>query len=161
MTPVLAEVLEARGGAARWPITASRRDGRRLISRDAGKRGTATPRPAGRGLDERQLQVVNRTIDENLAEDVSVSMLSSIAGLSRSHFSQAFRRSVGRTPHEHVVRMRIDRAMKLMLEGDAPLSEIALATGFCDQAHFANTFRRALGMTPKTWRKARRAGQAA
>jgi AraC family transcriptional regulator len=114
-----------------------------------------------RGLDARQLELVHRAIEERIAEDVSVSTLSSIAGLSRSHFSQAFRRSVGRTPHEYVVRMRIDRAMKLMLEGDLPLSEIALATGFCDQAHFANTFRRATGTTPKRWRQSREGGRAA
>jgi AraC-like DNA-binding protein len=108
------------------------------------------------GLDARQLQLVNEAIDEKIGEDLSVSMLSSLAGLSRSYFSQAFRKSVGRTPHEHVVRMRIERAMALMLQRDAPLSEIALATGFCDQAHFAKAFRRAAGMTPTQWRKGHR-----
>jgi AraC family transcriptional regulator len=48
--------------------------------------------------------------------------------------------------------------MKLMLDTDAPLSEIALATGFSDQAHFSNTFRRTVGITPKQWRRERRAG---
>jgi AraC-like DNA-binding protein len=111
-----------------------------------------------RGLDARQLQVINGAIDEKIGETISVSMLSSLAGLSRSRFSQAFRRSVGRTPHEHVVRVRIERAMELMLESDAPLSEIALETGFCDQAHFTNAFRRAADMTPTQWRKHARSG---
>jgi AraC-like DNA-binding protein len=43
--------------------------------------------------------------------------------------------------------------MKLMLDTAAPLSEIALAVGFSDQAHFCNTFRRVAGMTPTQWRK--------
>ena len=47
--------------------------------------------------------------------------------------------------------------MKLMLETDDSLSEIALATGFSDQAHFSNRFRRAAGTTPAQWRKAHRA----
>jgi AraC-like DNA-binding protein len=46
--------------------------------------------------------------------------------------------------------------MKLMLETDVPLSEIALAVGFADQAHFSNKFRRACGTTPAQWRKSRR-----
>jgi AraC family transcriptional regulator len=101
-----------------------------------------------RGLDARQLRLVNGAIDEKIGESLSVSMLSSIAGLSRSHFSHAFRRSVGRTPREHIIHARIQRAMKLMIDTDASLSEIAVAAGFYDQAHFANTFRRAAGMTP-------------
>jgi AraC-like DNA-binding protein len=106
-----------------------------------------------RGLDARQLGLVKKTIDDNLAEPISVSMLSTVAGLSRSYFSHAFRRSLGRSPHAHIVRLRIDRAMTLMRDSDVPLSEIALAVGFSDQAHFSNTFRRATGMTPTQWRK--------
>jgi AraC-like DNA-binding protein len=109
-----------------------------------------------RGLDARQVGLVMKTIDEKLGESISVSMLSAVAGLSRSHFSHAFRRTLGRTPHAHIVRTRLDRAMKLMLETDVPLSEIALAVGFADQAHFSNKFRRACGTTPAQWRKSRR-----
>jgi AraC family transcriptional regulator len=112
----------------------------------------ATPEPF-RGLNEYQLRLVDRVIDERMAERLSVSMLSSTVGLSRSHFSVAFRRSVGRTPREHVVRLRIERAMELLRYTNLPIGEIALGTGFCDQAHFANTFRRATGLRPTEWRK--------
>jgi len=111
------------------------------------------PQSTTRGLDARQLRRVIETIHEKIGEPISVSMLSSVAGLSRSHFSHAFRTSVGRTPHAHVVRMRMECAMKLMIDTKVPLSEIALATGFSDQAHFSNKFRRAAGMTPTQWRK--------
>lgn len=111
------------------------------------------PEPRARGLDARQLRLVHGEIEEKLGEPISVSMLSSIAGLSRSHFSQAFRRSVGRTPHEHIVRLRIERAKRLMVDSDFTLTEIALETGFCDQAHFTNTFRRSVGVTPTGWRR--------
>jgi AraC-like DNA-binding protein len=117
--------------------------------------GKGTPAP---GLDARQLRLINGTIHEKIAEPISVTMLSSVAGLSRSHFSHAFRTSVGRSPHAHVMRLRIERAMKLMTDSDAPLSEIALATGFSDQAHFSNTFRRTTGTTPKQWRRAKTPG---
>jgi transcriptional regulator GlxA family with amidase domain len=108
------------------------------------------------GLDARQLRLVDGAIHEKIGEPLSVSMLSSIAGLSRSHFSHVFRATVGRTPHAHIVRLRIQRAMKLMVDTDVPLSEVALATGFSDQAHFSNTFRRTLGITPKQWRREQR-----
>lgn len=117
----------------------------------------APEEPSARGLDAWQIRRVNETIDEMIGEPISVSMLSSVAGLSRSHFSQAFRRSVGRTPHAHVVRLRIERAMKLMTDTDLPLSQIAVATGFSDQAHFSNKFRHAAGATPTEWRRTSRA----
>ncbi len=107
-----------------------------------------------RGLDARQLSLVNKAIDDHLAEPITVSMLSTVAGLSRSHFSNAFRATVGRTPHAHVVIRRIQRAKDLMLASTAALSDIALATGFSDQAHFSNKFRRSTGMTPTQWRRA-------
>jgi AraC family transcriptional regulator len=107
-----------------------------------------------RGLNERQLELVYGTIEEKIGEPITVSMLSAAAGFSRSYFSHAFRRRVGRTPHEYIMRLRVDRAMTLMADAEASLSQIALATGFCDQAHFANTFRRTTGATPTEWRRA-------
>jgi transcriptional regulator GlxA family with amidase domain len=156
-------------------ISASLREGRRFLGRDvsvtlpsaAGQKLVVSVRPANqntdaatdnavRGLDARQLRLVNGTIEEKIGEPITVSMLSSIAGLSRSHFSHAFRNSVGSTPHAHVVRLRLERAMKLMLDSDVALSEIALATGFSDQAHFSNKFRRTIGTTPTQWRRSQR-----
>lgn len=107
-----------------------------------------------RGLSPRQLEAVTAVIVENIAEPISVSALSSVVGLSRSYFSHAFRRSVGWTPHAHVVRLRLERAMMLMTHTDTPLTEVALAAGFADQSHFSRSFRRLTGVTPADWRKA-------
>lgn len=107
-------------------------------------------------LDERQLTRIAAVLREKLDEPLSVVALASLAGLSRSHFSHAFRSAVGRSPHAHIVHLRVQRAMKLMLETDDSLSDIALASGFSDQAHFSNRFRRAAGTTPAQWRKAQR-----
>jgi|HubBroStandDraft_6_1064221.scaffolds.fasta_scaffold480756_2 AraC family transcriptional regulator len=105
------------------------------------------------GLNEIRLQLAGETIRERLSETMDVSTLSSIVGLSRSHFSRTFRKALGEPPHAHICRLRIDRAMKLMRESDSSLSQIALAVGFSDQAHFSNIFRRATGATPSQWRK--------
>jgi transcriptional regulator GlxA family with amidase domain len=147
-------------------IAASQRDGGFFTDRDVsvtlpatqGKTLVVSVRTASPRLTplREQLRLVDGAIHEKIGEPLSVSMLSSIAGLSRSHFSHVFRATVGRTPHAHIVRLRIQRAMKLMVDTDVPLSEVALATGFSDQAHFSNTFRRTLGITPKQWRREQR-----
>jgi AraC family transcriptional regulator len=95
-------------------------------------------------------------IQEHLAGSVSVAELSEVAGLSTTHFSRAFGRSFGEAPHVYVVGRRLDRARHLMLTTDMPLSELALACGFSDQAHFSKLFRRHTGRTPAAWRRERR-----
>lgn len=108
------------------------------------------------GLDAGRLRLVMDTIRKNIGEPISVSTLCSAAGLSRSHFSRAFRTSIGQSPHAYIARLRLERAMNLMLDSDVPLSEIALVVGFSDQAHFSNAFRRATGTTPAQWRRSQR-----
>lgn len=107
-----------------------------------------------RGLNPRQLELITAVIAEKIGDPISVSMLSSVVGLSRSYFSHAFRRTTGLTPHAHVVRLRIERAITLMARMDAPLTEVALAVGFADQSHFSRAFRRLTGITPTHWRRA-------
>jgi AraC-like DNA-binding protein len=99
------------------------------------------------------LNVVEAMIRERVSEPVTVSMLSSAVGLSRSHFSRAFHRVAGEPPRAYISRLRVERAMSLVREGDIPLGEIALVAGFADQAHFSNVFRRVTGTTPSQWRK--------
>jgi transcriptional regulator GlxA family with amidase domain len=113
------------------------------------------PKASARRLEPTQLGRVIEAIQKRIGEPISVSTLSSIAGLSRWHFARSFRMTVGRTPREQIVRMRIEHAMKLMAGTDLPLSGIALAAGFSDQAHFSNNFRRTIGMTPRQWRRGR------
>lgn len=107
-----------------------------------------------RGLSSQQLDAVTAAIVERIAEPISVSTLSAVVGLSRSYFSHAFRRSVGWTPHAHVVRLRLERAMTLMAYTDVSLTDVAFAAGFADQSHFSRSFRRLTGVTPAAFRKA-------
>jgi transcriptional regulator GlxA family with amidase domain len=100
-----------------------------------------------------QVNAVMHAMCDNIGESVSVSMLSSLIGLSRSYFSRAFRSTVGRTPHAYLVRLRIERAMRLMADTRAPLSDVALAAGFADQSHLSRSFRRTTGVTPAQWRR--------
>jgi AraC family transcriptional regulator len=74
-------------------------------------------------------------------------------GLSVSHFSRAFRRSTGLSPHAWLLQMRIEAAKAMLRGRDAPLSLIALACGFADQSHFTRMFSRRVGLSPGAWRK--------
>ncbi|MDN6860910.1 AraC family transcriptional regulator [Pseudomonas sp. CAN2814] len=81
-------------------------------------------------------------------------------GLSRSHFSRAFKQATGLAPREWALRLRIDRARELLASGDAPISQVSQECGFADQSHFCRSFRKLVGCTPNRWRQASRVGGA-
>ena len=108
-----------------------------------------------KGLAPWKVHRVLAYIEENLGEPLRNKDLAVVAELSEFHFSNAFRDSVGQTPHEYLIRRRIERAQGFMLSTAAPLSEIAAECGLADQAHFTRLFRRAVGETPAAWRRAR------
>jgi AraC family transcriptional regulator len=64
-----------------------------------------------------------------------------------------FRQSTGQTPHNFIVRRRIERAKGLLRKPDLQLADIALTCGFADQSHFTTSFRKATGLTPLRWRR--------
>ncbi len=100
-----------------------------------------------------QARRVQEYIEENLDKSITVRDLSAVLYRTQAHFSRAFKRTFGLSPHAYVLRRRIERAGQLMLEGNTPLSEIALRCGFTDQAHFSKRFRLHTGATPTAWRR--------
>jgi AraC family transcriptional regulator len=107
------------------------------------------------GLAAWQIFRVRAYIDSNLHHTIHIRDLSAIACRSPAHFSRKFKLAVGDSPHAYVVRKRLERACHLMITGAASLSEIALSSGFSDQAHLCRLFRRAFGQSPASWRRER------
>jgi AraC family transcriptional regulator len=101
-----------------------------------------------------QASRVREYIEINLAQPIKVSDLSALVYRTEAHFSRAFKRSFGHTPHAYVLRRRIEVASQLMIESSTPLSQIALKCGFNDQAHLCKQFRKHTGATPAAWRRA-------
>ena len=87
---------------------------------------------------------------------LSIDALAQEAGLSPAHFARAFKQSVGRAPHQHLLTLRLERARRLLESPDAGLSDVALRAGFADQAHFTRFFKRQFGVTPGAFVRARK-----
>jgi len=79
--------------------------------------------------------------------------LANVVALSKSHFSRAFKLSLGLSPMEYVVVRRVERAKAMISSTRERLAEVALACGFADQAHFNRRFRDLIGMSPGRWRR--------
>lgn len=93
-----------------------------------------------------------QVVDDFFMQDLTLDDLAAAAGLSRFYFLRTFRREVGVTPHAYLTGRRI-AAAKAQLQGDLPLSEVALACGFYDQSHFTRAFKGATGVTPGQYRR--------
>ena len=74
-------------------------------------------------------------------------------GLSASHFSRAFHRTIGSAPHHWLLKRRVEVAKEKLRDRRLPLSEVALACGFSDQSHLTRVFTRFVGVSPGAWRR--------
>lgn len=123
------------------------------------QQGTTVPTtpsigPSARGrLDRRRLFRVLDYIDRHLEGALTLESLASVACLSRFHFARAFKQAVGQSPLRYVIARRLERAKALLIEGDAPLVEIALALRFSSQANFTRAFKQSAGMAPGLYRR--------
>jgi RpiB/LacA/LacB family sugar-phosphate isomerase len=105
------------------------------------------------GLPPRRLQRVFSHIKDNIAQDLSVSELAQVVGMSQYYFSKLFKMSTGTTPHQYVMRQRVERAQEYLRETRTPLAEVGTQVGFETQSHFTSVFRRLAGTTPKHYRE--------
>lgn len=110
------------------------------------------------GLAPWQMRRVAARIDTAMGSKIRLHDCAKIARLSASYFARAFKISFGETFARHVAARRVERAQQMMLCTNAPLSEIASACGFADQAHFTRVFRDRVGQSPAAWRWQRHVG---
>ncbi len=92
-------------------------------------------------------------IEANLGAKMDIRELADVVAFSKSHFSRAFKRSLGLPPMAYVAMRRVERAKVMMTSTREQLTEIALASGFADQSHLNRSFRRMVGMSPGLWRR--------
>jgi AraC family transcriptional regulator len=90
----------------------------------------------------------------NLSVDLDLHSLAKESGYSRSHFLRMFRSTMGITPHQYLLQLRVQQAQRMIKEDSSDLVDIALACGFSSHTHMSRMFRQAFGVTPSEFRRA-------
>jgi AraC family transcriptional regulator len=105
------------------------------------------------GLGGRRLKQTLAYIEDHLAEDLSLSRIASVAGVSPSHFKTLFRETAGVPVHQYVIQRRVECAKDLLMQGKLSIAEIAATTGFSHQSHLARHMRRSVGLSPRAMKR--------
>ncbi|MCA9258157.1 MAG: XylR family transcriptional regulator, partial [Planctomycetales bacterium] len=103
-------------------------------------------------IDDEDVVNAARLIRNHACEGLSVADVLKAVPLSRRSLEYRFRRHFGRTPHEEIMRVRIERARTLLRETDFSLAAIALRTGFANADYLSVVFKKAVGQPPSQFR---------
>ncbi len=114
---------------------------------------TATQDSASRKLTNREWSTIESYICKNIHRNITVSCLSKAIDLAQSAFVRAFRAKTSLTPYQYILRHRVSTARDLILNTPLSLVDVALQSGFADQAHMTSTFTRLTDTTPGRLRR--------
>jgi len=113
-------------------------------------------RPVRGGLAPWQMRRAQDILSANLDGSVLLEEVARECRLSVSHFSRAFRRTLGVAPHSWLIARRVELAKEKLPDSRLSLLDVALACGFADQSHLTRVFTRMVGVSPGAWRRARK-----
>src|SRR5580700_5963076 len=105
------------------------------------------------GLGSARLRMIKELVNAKMEDDLSLDDMAQSVGLSTAHFARMFRKSTGATPHQFVLRLRLERAKAMLRAPDARVLDVAVACGFKTQQHFAQVFRDVCGVSPTEYRQ--------
>lgn len=104
--------------------------------------------PKGK-LNPYQLKQVVDFAHSYMQFNIGLHELAGIVHLSPYHFGRLFKQTVGKSPYQFILQLKIDCAKKMIKQKNGPISEIAYQLNFSDQSHFSNAFRKATGISPR------------
>jgi AraC family transcriptional regulator len=104
------------------------------------------------GMAPRLLRRVVEFMHANMDKQIGLKDLADCAGLSLSHFSFQFRASTNQSPHQYMLRLRVERSKELLADSRLSVLDVGLEVGFRNQQHFATVFRNSVGVPPSVYR---------
>lgn len=128
-----------------------------MLERHFGERYALRERLRGyRALSASDRNRLAEAVRGQLDAEHSLAALAALVGMDVRRFTSAFHDAFGLSPWQYVMRMRLDEAARRLWYGTAPVTDVALATGFASSSHFATAFARRFGVPPTRYRAAAR-----
>ena len=104
------------------------------------------------GLARYKLDRAIAFINENLSRDFKLKDLATVVEMSPYHFARMFKQSTGLTPHQYLVKQRINKAKELLRQTEIAIADIGYTVGYKNPSHFAKVFRQQTKVSPTDYR---------
>jgi len=105
------------------------------------------------GLSPARLRRIKELVHAKIETDLTLEEMAQSVDLSITHFCEMFRKSTGQSPHQFLLRLRVERAKEMLRNAEARVLDVAVACGFKTQQHFARVFRTISGTSPTEYRR--------
>lgn len=105
------------------------------------------------GLSNYACRQIENFLKEKYCDPISVPQMAAMLGISAGHFATCFRESFGQTPHQYLLKLRLDEAERRLRETNLPISEIASDLSFSSQSHLTTALRKYRRLTPGEFRR--------
>lgn len=91
-------------------------------------------------------------MDKHSGEKLNLDKIAKEANFSKFHFIRAFKSVYGRTPHQYLITVRIQKA-KILLEKGFKVTDVCFLIGFDSVTTFSSLFRKSTGLNPSSFQK--------
>ncbi|MTI81103.1 MAG: helix-turn-helix domain-containing protein [Firmicutes bacterium] len=90
---------------------------------------------------------------QHFGEKLTITALAKMVKMSESHFIRIFKKETGQSPMDFLMRVRINKAKKLLRSRSKNITEVSLQCGFSSTSHFSSSFTKHTGITPSNYQK--------
>ena len=112
---------------------------------------------AKQDIKDERIREVTAFIRQHLTMPLSIPSLARKAFMSEDHFIRLFRKEMGETPNNFIIRMKMERAELLLITTQLPVKNIADMLGYEEVPYFNRLFKKKVGKTPKEYRFGKKA----
>lgn len=124
--------------------------------RQVDKNRAREPKPECRSASHRSVRAVLEYVENNYAQHISLSTAAKHAHMNPSYLSKLFCDEMGETFTKYLMKVRVERAKRLLAESTMHIYEVGEQVGYGDIKYFVKVFKSVTGQTPSEWRSAAR-----
>ena len=103
----------------------------------------------------RRVVLAKLFIEEHFADNIDLDAIAGEAAFSKFHFIRLFKMAYGKTPHQYLTLVRIEKA-KLLLQSETTITDVCLSVGFDGISSFTHLFKRFTQLTPSAYQQQQR-----
>lgn len=103
-------------------------------------------------IEDRNIAMAVRHIREHACDGINVQDVLKVVPLSRRLFESRFKKLLGATPHDEIIRVQLNRVKELLTQTDLSMADIAERTGFKHVEYLSVVFKKSVGLPPSKYR---------